>query len=218
MPSSRAGLYRSVYPHAPAICAYAQVCTIAVSPDGSLLLSVDEDGRGLLINRQRNALLHHFSFKGRVAVAKFSPDGAYLAVGVGRLVQVWHTPSKEKQLSPWALHRTYGQCHSDVLDLDWTPDSQFIAVASKDITLRCAWACMGCMGVWRCVHPATARSTCTGVCTRHSHGESSSAVAVASAWVLHAPSHKPYGCCMRPQSHIPSWYGMLLAACAGSCR
>ena len=35
-----------------------------------------------------------------------------------------------------ALHRTYGQCHSDVTDLDWSPDSQFLAVASKDITAR----------------------------------------------------------------------------------
>lgn len=55
--------------------------------------------------------------------------------------QVWHTPSKEKQMSPWQLHRTYGQCHSDVLDLDWSPDSLFLAVASKDITLRRVWIC-----------------------------------------------------------------------------
>ncbi|GAX86630.1 hypothetical protein CEUSTIGMA_g14038.t1, partial [Chlamydomonas eustigma] len=84
----------------------------------------------------RGALLHHFSFKGPVSVARFSPDGLYLAVGVGRLVQVWRTPSFEKQMSPMQLHRTYGQCHADVLDLDWSPDSKFIAVASKDIVAR----------------------------------------------------------------------------------
>ena len=43
----------------------------------------------VLSPQARGALLHHFSFKGPVAVAKFSPDGRYLAVGVGRLVQVW---------------------------------------------------------------------------------------------------------------------------------
>lgn len=52
------------------------------------MLSIDEDGKALLINRARRALLHHFSFKGPVAVARFSPDGKYIAVGVGRLVQV----------------------------------------------------------------------------------------------------------------------------------
>ncbi|MEW5311682.1 MAG: hypothetical protein WDW38_003377 [Sanguina aurantia] len=113
-----------------------QVRTLALSPDGALLLSIDDAGRALLINRKRRALLHHFSFKGPVSVAKFSPDGAYVAVGVGRLVQVWRAPGFEKQMSPMQLHRTFGQCHSDVLDLDWTDDSCFIAVASKDITVR----------------------------------------------------------------------------------
>ncbi len=65
-----------------------QIRTLCISPNGSLLLSIDEDGRALLINKRRRALLHHFSFKGPVAVAKFSPDGQYLAVGVGRLLQV----------------------------------------------------------------------------------------------------------------------------------
>jgi hypothetical protein len=74
-----------------------------------------------------------------VAVAKFSPDGEFVAVGVGRLVQVWRTPGFEKQMSPMQLHRTYGQCHADVLDLDWSPDSKFIAVASKDIVARLGW-------------------------------------------------------------------------------
>ncbi|GIM02141.1 hypothetical protein Vretimale_6840 [Volvox reticuliferus] len=98
-----------------------QIRTLCVSPDGTLLMSVDKDGRALLINRRRNVLLHHFSFKGPVACAKFSPDGRYLAVGVGRLVQVWLSPSLDKQMNPMQLYRTYGQSHTDVLDLDWSP-------------------------------------------------------------------------------------------------
>lgn len=113
-----------------------QIRVLCVSPDGSLLMSVDADGRALLINRKRQALLHHFSFKGAVAAACFSPDGKFLAVAVGRLVQVWVCPSLDKQMSPMQLHRTYGQCHADVLDLAWSPDSQFVSAASKDITLR----------------------------------------------------------------------------------
>jgi len=65
-----------------------QIRTIAVSPDGRLLLSIDDEGRALVVNRRRRALLHHFSFKGPVRAAKWSPDGRYLAVAVGRLLQV----------------------------------------------------------------------------------------------------------------------------------
>jgi periodic tryptophan protein 2 len=65
-----------------------QIRTIAVSPDGRILLSIDDEGRALVVNRRRRALLHHFSFKGAVRVAKFSPDGKYVACAVGRLLQV----------------------------------------------------------------------------------------------------------------------------------
>ena len=65
-----------------------QLRTICVSPDGTLLLAVDVDGRSLLINRRRRTLLHHFTFKHPVAAAKFSPDGKFIACAVGRLLQV----------------------------------------------------------------------------------------------------------------------------------
>jgi hypothetical protein len=65
-----------------------QTRTLCLSPDGQLLLAIDESGRALLIARQRRVLLHHFSFKGPVAAAAFSPDGQYVAAAVGRLLQV----------------------------------------------------------------------------------------------------------------------------------
>lgn len=65
-----------------------QIRTLCLSPDGQLLLSIDENGRALLIARTRRVLLHHFSFKGPVSAAAFSPDGRYVAVAVGRLLQV----------------------------------------------------------------------------------------------------------------------------------
>ena len=65
-----------------------QLRTLCVSPDGLLLLAADVEGKELLINRKRQVLLHHFSFKGPVATAKFSPDGQYTACAVQRLVLV----------------------------------------------------------------------------------------------------------------------------------
>lgn len=65
-----------------------QVRVVCSSPDGVLLLAIDEDGRCLLINKPRQALLHRFSFRGPVGAAKFSPDGRFIACGVGKILQV----------------------------------------------------------------------------------------------------------------------------------
>ena len=65
-----------------------QLRILCVSPDGLLLLAIDVEGKALLINRKRQVLLHHFSFKGPVAAAKFSPDGQFIACAVQRLIQV----------------------------------------------------------------------------------------------------------------------------------
>lgn len=113
-----------------------QVQTFCISPNGQLLLSIDEDGRSLLINWERRTLLHHFTFKQPVAAAKFSPDGRYIACAVGRLLQVWETPALAKSMSPMQLHRTYGTCHDDITCLDWSADSKWIAVGAKDLTNR----------------------------------------------------------------------------------
>ena len=67
---------------------HGQLTTICVSPDGIMLLAVDEDGKALLINRKRRVLLHHLSFADRVTVAAFSPNGAFVACAVGRILQV----------------------------------------------------------------------------------------------------------------------------------
>lgn len=68
--------------------------------------------------------------------AAFSPDGRFVAVAVGRLVQVWRRPGLEKSVAPMELHRTYGQCHADVTALDWSSDSSWIVAASKDLATR----------------------------------------------------------------------------------
>ncbi len=52
------------------------------------------------------------------------------------MAQVWRTPGLGKSVAPMQLHRTYGGCHGDIAALDWSADSQWIAVASKDLTAR----------------------------------------------------------------------------------
>jgi hypothetical protein len=51
-------------------------------------------------------------------------------------MQVWKTPQKEKRMEPMELHRTYGGCFDAIADICWSTDSQWLAVASLDITAR----------------------------------------------------------------------------------
>lgn len=52
------------------------------------------------------------------------------------VLQVWQTPALAKSMSPMQLHRTYGTCHDDITCLDWSADSQWLLVGSKDLTAR----------------------------------------------------------------------------------
>ncbi|RQM08630.1 hypothetical protein DH86_00000342, partial [Scytalidium sp. 3C] len=69
------------------------IARIGLTPRGNLLLSIDEDGRAVLTNVLRRIALHRFSFKSPVSALAFSPSGQYFAVGIGRKIEVWHTPS-----------------------------------------------------------------------------------------------------------------------------
>ena len=119
------------------------IARIGLTPWGNLLLSIDEDGRAILTNVPRRIALHHFSFKLPVSALAFSPSGRYFAVGVGRHVEVWHTPSTpdqnvdgELEFAPFIRHRVYAGHYDTVQSLQWSSDSRFFLSAAKDLTAR----------------------------------------------------------------------------------
>ncbi|KAL0062025.1 U3 snoRNP protein [Marasmius tenuissimus] len=113
------------------------ISTIALSPDGNILISVDEDGRALLVNFKRGVVLHHFNFHKPVKDIKFSPDGKFIAVTHGAHVQVWKTPNHlAREFAPFTLHRTYTGHHDDVLSIQWASDSKCFISTSRDMTAR----------------------------------------------------------------------------------
>ncbi|KAL9314527.1 hypothetical protein ACSQ67_019979 [Phaseolus vulgaris] len=114
----------------------SNVARIAVSPDGTFLLAIDDRNRCLFINLRRRALLHRISFKDRVAAVEFSPDGALIAVATGKLVQIWRSPAFRREYFPFELVRTFAEFDSKVTTLDWSPDSKYLIVGSKDLTAR----------------------------------------------------------------------------------
>ena len=119
------------------------IARIGLTPRGNLLLSIDEDGRAILTNVPQRIILHYFTFKSPVAALAFSPSGRFFAAGVGRHVEVWHTPSTpdtntegDLEFAPFVRHRVYAGHYDTVQSLEWSSDSRFFLSAAKDLTAR----------------------------------------------------------------------------------
>ncbi|KAJ2342080.1 U3 snoRNP protein, partial [Coemansia sp. RSA 2618] len=109
---------------------------LALSPNGNLLLSVDELGQTLLVNFRKRTVLHYFNLKDKVRDIQFSPDGRYFAVGLGRNVQVWRSPGYTREFAPFELHRKYAGHYDDITHISWSPDSRFFLTSGKDMTAK----------------------------------------------------------------------------------
>ena len=114
-----------------------------LTPDGRLLLTIDESGRAVLTLFHRRVSIYHFSFKGPVTALSFSPDSKHFVVGIGRRLQAWRTPSTpghdgngEVEFAPFVLHREYGGHFDEIRHLSWSGDSRFLVSSSKDLTTR----------------------------------------------------------------------------------
>lgn len=113
------------------------ITAIALSSNSNLLISVDEDGRALMVNFRMGVVLHHFNFKKPVQAIKFSPDSKYIAVSHDSHVQVWKTPNHLlREFAPFVLHRTYTGHHDEVISIEWSKDSNFFLTTSRDMTAR----------------------------------------------------------------------------------
>lgn len=114
------------------------VATLDLNRQGSLLISVDEDGRAILVNYKTRNVLHHFNFKDHCGQIKFSPDGKLFALATGRFLQIWKTPeaTEDRQFAPFVRYRIQAGHFQDILSFTWSQDSRFIITTSKDLTAR----------------------------------------------------------------------------------
>ncbi|KAJ4824933.1 hypothetical protein Tsubulata_045989, partial [Turnera subulata] len=93
------------------------------SPDGTFLLTVDENRHCQFINVPRRVVLHRITFKDTVNALQFSPDSEYIA------------PGFRKDVFAFELVRTLADCEDMVTALDWSLDSKYLLVGSKDLTV-----------------------------------------------------------------------------------
>lgn len=112
------------------------VC-IALSPNGSLLIAVNEVGQAQLISLISCTIIHRHKLQTKPKCVVFSPDGAYFAVALINIVLVFSTPGElTGEYSPFVLKRRFLGGFDDVTWLDWSSDSRFLAVGCRDGTTK----------------------------------------------------------------------------------
>eukprot|EP01028_Stygiella_incarcerata_P001963 TRINITY_DN1366_c0_g2_i1.p1 TRINITY_DN1366_c0_g2~~TRINITY_DN1366_c0_g2_i1.p1 ORF type:complete len:905 (+),score=227.46 TRINITY_DN1366_c0_g2_i1:35-2716(+) len=109
---------------------------LAISPDSTLILLVDEDGGALLAHFQLRFVISYLRFSDTVRAAKFSPNGKHIAVACGRNVQVWKVPPPRIQFAPFLLHRTFSAFGDNVTSVDWSSCGEYIVAGSRDMSVR----------------------------------------------------------------------------------
>lgn len=125
---------------------------LAVSPNGTLLLVVDADGRAILASLRTHATLTFLRMGARVTAApRFSPDNAVVAIAIGRKIEVWRVPdfaTHDRQFAPWQLVQRIVQHQGDIVSVQWSGEDvkvgsvrrgmtgRWLATASEDLTCR----------------------------------------------------------------------------------
>ena len=80
--------------------------TLALSPNGVILLAANEDGEVHLISLVSKTILHKLRLNREIAAIKFSPDGKQFAVAKENLVLLYRTPGgQNKDFNPFGLDR-----------------------------------------------------------------------------------------------------------------
>lgn len=114
------------------------IARIALNKQSTLMLTVDVDGRGILVNFVSRVVLHHFNFKGVVHDLQFSSDGHYFAVAVDRFLQIWKTPdyTEDRQFAPFVRYKNYAGHFNDLISVTWSKDLRFLITTSEDMSAR----------------------------------------------------------------------------------
>ncbi|KFB53827.1 AGAP010693-PA-like protein [Anopheles sinensis] len=110
---------------------------IELSPNGCLLVVVNEIGEAQMISMISQTTIHRYKFRGEVKWMRFSPNGKYLAACVESAVLVFLAPGEASgSYGSFIVHRAFEVSNDETVYLDWAPDSRVLAIGSRDNTVR----------------------------------------------------------------------------------
>ncbi|XP_063980144.1 periodic tryptophan protein 2 homolog isoform X2 [Diachasmimorpha longicaudata] len=110
---------------------------IDLSPNGNILIAVNEEGEAHIISMISKMSIHKHRFKRPVRCVKFSPDGKHFAVCKENRVFIFNAPYLESgEFNPFVMERVFSGPVDDTTVLCWSFDSKILAVGSKDTTTK----------------------------------------------------------------------------------
>ncbi|XP_076749162.1 periodic tryptophan protein 2 homolog [Xylocopa sonorina] len=111
--------------------------SIDLSPNGALLIAINEVGEAHIISMISRMVIHKYRFKRRVRCVKFSPDGKHFAACKEHTVFVFNAPGLETgEYNPFVMERVFHAALDDTTFINWSYDSKLLAVGSKDTVTK----------------------------------------------------------------------------------
>ncbi|KAK2581778.1 hypothetical protein KPH14_002256 [Odynerus spinipes] len=110
---------------------------IDISPNGCLLIAINEEGEAHIISMLSKMVIHKYRFKRRIRCVKFSPDGKHFAVCKENNVFIFNAPGLQSgEYNPFIMERIFHGAVDETTFIDWSFDSKLLAVGSKDATTK----------------------------------------------------------------------------------
>lgn len=110
---------------------------IDLSPNGSILIVINEEGEAHIISMISKMIIHKYRFKRRVRCVKFSPNGKHFAVCKENNVFIFNAPGLQTgEYNPFIMERVFHAAMDDTTFINWSYDSKLLAVASKDMATK----------------------------------------------------------------------------------
>lgn len=111
--------------------------SIAISPNGCLMIACNEIGETQMISMISHAVIYTHKLQSPASAIQFSPDGKYFAIGRGTLVTVFTVPGEiSGDYGSFKAIKYFPHANDDITWIEWTSDSRFLAIGSRDNITR----------------------------------------------------------------------------------